>query len=296
MGWDWGGNHTRHWHGLPRGILGLGYGVKRADGKVVAADCIRVYVSRKRRVRDLSRKQRIPKKIDGWATDVVAVGHFRPHLGPGGSLSGARGTTGTLACVVQDDQSEYLLGSWHVLTNTTGKDGDPVFMPSLAVDGRAPVVGTLIATPIFHLNGGENAFDASVAKIAAGTQIDPSFAPGRPFGASHPASGSVAVLKRGASTQETRGTVDGISEDIPVMYNNKASDRAVLTGQITIVGAGGAFSAEGDSGAMVCTGDLGPIGLIACGSAVTPHSPLPHSVISPIRPILDFYELTIKVN
>jgi len=296
MGWHWGGNHTRHWHGLPQGILGIGFGVKRADGKVAATECVRVYVSKKRGKKELSKKQLIRKEIEGYPTDVIPVRGFVPHQGPGGSISNEQGLTGSLACVVRDDSASYLLGSWHVMTNTVGKDGDPVFMPSLADDPNAPMVARLIATPVFHLNGGENAFDAAVAKIEDGVEIEASFDVGRPFGTHCAASGSSAVLKRGAATQETRGTVEGISEDVPIMYNNQSADRAVLTGQIIIAGNNGAFSAGGDSGALVCTEQLGPIGIIAGGSLAHPDNPVSLSFASPIGPILDFYEVTVKVS
>jgi hypothetical protein len=294
MGWHWGGDHTRNWHGLPHGVLGVGFGVKRQDGKAVADDCIRVYVTKKRGARDLSRRQRVPKKIDGYFTDVIALKQVRTHQGPGGSISNSQGLMGSLGCVVSDSDGDYLLGSWHVFTNTDGKDGDPVFMPSKSVDGNAPIVGTLIATPIFHLNGGENAFDASVARLQAGIQMAAALDAGRPFTACCGVNGSSAVVKRGAATAQTQGTVDGASEDIVVMYNGMAAQRAVLTGQIAIVGTEGGFSDEGDSGALVCTPDLGPIGLIVGGSVTQPDSPLAHSFASPIGPILDFYQVSIK--
>jgi len=292
MGWHWGGPHTRHWHGLPRGIAGIGFGVKRTDGKAVANNCIRVYVNSKRSRKALSAKQRIPKTIDGYYTDVIEVGRFKPHLGPGGSIGSAQGLTGTLACTVRDSQGEYLLGSWHVLANTEGRDGDPVFMPSKALDANAAQVAELIGTPVFHLNGGENAFDAAVARIVDGVTIDSTLS-GRKFGAFQRPSVSAKVCKVGAVTGTTTGVVDGISEDIPILYNNRASDRAVLTGQITIVSSGGRFSAEGDSGALVCTSDLEPLGVLVGGSTGGGAGSGLHSFASPIGPILDFYDVTI---
>lgn len=296
MGWAWRGRHTRHWHGLPPGIVGIGFGMKRAGGILQAdTECVRVYVSRKIDDSELTDELRIPRDIEGYPTDVIPVGRFKPHQGPGGPISNSQGLSGTLACVVQDTNARYLLGSWHVMTNTIGKDGDPIYMPSLAIDANAPRVARLIATPIFNLGGGDNAFDAAVAKIEDGVQIDAALAPGQPFGACSVPSAGTVVSKRGALTGDTQGTVEGVSEDIPVMYNGRASDRAMLTGQIVIAGTGGAFSAEGDSGSLVWTGDRCPIGVLAGGSFVQGGSATPLSFVSPIQPILDFYELTIKV-
>jgi hypothetical protein len=295
MGWRWGGKHTRKWHGLPQGILGVGFGVKRSDGKIAAQDCIRVYVRKKMSQRKLTRRQRIPTDIDGVPTDVIAVAMVRTHSAPGDSVGNRRGVSGTLTCIVKDDSAEYILGSWHVLTNTYGQDGDPVYGPSLALDGGAQVIGRLIATPTFHLNGGSNAFDASVARVESGAAGSANI---NGLGALMPttvaAAQSIAVMKKGAASAVTQGSVDGVSEDISINYNGDAALNAVLAGQIAIVGAAGEFSGEGDSGALVCTPDLRPVGMIVGGSQSSVDSPVAHSFASPIQSVLDFYQVAIK--
>jgi len=65
------------------------------------------------------------------------------------------------------------------------------------------------------------------------------------------------------------------------LTNRNYSCHQVLTGQIAIAGTGGNFSSEGDSGSLVCTPDLHPIGLIVGGSQVTAQSLIAHSFISP---------------
>jgi hypothetical protein len=296
MGWHWGGNHTRRWHGLPHGILGVGFGVKRTEGKPATKDCIRVYVRRKRPKGKLTAKQRIRKEIAGYPTDVIEVGAIRPHQGPGDSIGNSQGINGTLSCIVQDTAGDYLLGSWHVLTNTYGQDGDPIYMPALNIDGGAPRVARLIGTPHFHLNGGANAFDASVARIEPGVVISsPIDGLGSIVLPYVPATQSAPVVKQGAATFKTTGVVEGISEDVPVYYNGDPSQNAILTGQIAIVGDAGEFSDEGDSGALVCTPDLHPMGLIAGGSSGTDTVPVPHTFASPIQVILDCYQVSIKV-
>jgi hypothetical protein len=157
-----------------------------------------------------------------------------------------------------------------------------------------PLVASLVATPTSHLNGGSNAFDASVAKIEPGTVVDTAFAAGRPFLAYASAVNAAPVMMNGAASGNTNGSIDGVSEDIPIMYNGLASDRAILTGQICIVAAVGAFSRQGDSGALVCTPDLHPLGLIAGGSSSQADAPIAHSFASPIGPILDFYQVSIQ--
>lgn len=293
MGWHWGGAHTRMWHGLPRGILGIGFGVKRKKGKVKEAECIRVYVSRKWDEKDLSEKQLIPDEINGFPTDVIAAKRIYSHPGPGGSISNSQGVSGSLACVVQDSAARYLLGSWHVFTNVYGKDGDPVYMPSKNSDGDAPIAGSLVATPIFHLNGGSNAFDASVAIVSADVTVDTTFTAGVGFGACCLAVTGSTVFMQGAVSGQMQGTVNGVSEDIVVMYNGSASERAVLTGQIAIVGVDGDFSTEGDSGALIYTADMQPIGILVGGSQTDETGTVRHSFASPIQTILDFYQVSI---
>ena len=269
--------------------------VKRTQGARAMQDCIRVYVNKKRPSSKLTKKQRIKKYIDGIPTDVIPIGRFRPHQAPGEAIGNSQHVSGTLACVVCDDSADYLLGSWHVLTNVYGQDGDSIYMPGLDMGG-ATVVGQLIATPQFHLNGGENAFDASVARID----------PGVVFNAAIPGIGALAaqiapptqgcvVRKQGAVTGLTSGTIEGVAEDMPVFYNGDPSLNAILTGQIAIVGDGQPFSAEGDSGAMVCTLDARAVGIIAGASQGTTQVPVPHSFASPIQVILDTYKVLIKV-
>lgn len=292
MGWHWGGKHTRMWHGLPEGILGIGFGMKLTKGKLVEGDFVRIYVRKKHPKKYLSRKQFIQKEIEGYKTDVVEVRKIKHHAGPGGSISNSQCEKGTLACVIQDSNARYLLGSWHVLTNVSGQDGDPVFMPSKSDDAGAPIVGTLIATPTFHLNGGSNAFDASVAVISSGVQIDTAL-PSGSFGNCTTAVAGSSVVMQGAVSGQMQGTIDGISEDIVVDYTGTADGRAMLTGQISIVGVDGDFSTEGDSGALVCTPELSPIGLLVGGAMTDQAGGGRHSYASPIQPILDFYQVTI---
>jgi hypothetical protein len=199
-----------------------------------------------------------------------------------------------LACVTFAGDVKYLLGSWHVLTNKYGKDGDPVYMPSIALSTNPAVVGTLVGTPQFHLNGGSNAFDASVVQVSPGVTIPTSIIGRGPLllPCAMPEYGP--VVKQGAVTGYTTGAIDGVSEDIPIMYNGEASDQAILTGQMAIVGDSGRFSDEGDSGSLVCTPNLHPVGLIVGGGLSTAQSPLLHSFASPIQPILDFYDVEIQ--
>ncbi len=297
MGWRWEGRHSKAWHGLPFGVVGIGFGIKRAEGKRAERDCIRVYVRKKLSKRDLTRRQSIPHKIAGFLTDVVPIQSIKVHAAPGDSIGDHTGDAGTLGCIVKDQSSRYLLGSWHVLTNVYGHDGDLVYMPSLALDANASAVATLIATPIFHLNAGSNAFDASVAKISDGVSIATDVSGlGTLALPCAEATQSASVIKQGAATGITTGVVDGVSEDVHIQYNGEPSLSAILAGQMAIVPDQGDFSDEGDSGALVCTRDLHPLGLIVGGAASSSDNPLAHSFASPIQAVLDFYQVNITTS
>jgi hypothetical protein len=297
MNWPWRGKHARRWHGLPQGILGLGFGVKRKDGQISEHACVRVYIrSKAKKARDRIGRKWIPEDVEGYPTAVIEVNEVRAHASPGGSIGNDGVLSGTLGCVVSDAAGSYLLSAWHVLANVAGKDGDPVFMPSRSQDGQSPLVGRLIATPKFHLNSGSNLFDASVARMEPGTNVGTTIDGLGPLVLpAIAATLSMAVRKQGVATGLTNGEIDGIDEEIGINYNGDPNLHAVLTGQIAIASAVGPFSDEGDSGALVCTGgpDLRPIGLIVAGSNGT-QNPTAHSFASPLQPILDFYQVAIQ--
>lgn len=297
MGWPWRGKHAHRWHGLPPGIVGLGFGVKRQRGEVKTRECVRVYIrSKTKNARDRIGRKWIPDTIKGYPTDVIEVNEVRAHAAPGGSIGNDGVLSGTLGCVVADTSGSYLLSAWHVLANVAGKDGDPVYMPSRSQNGQSPLVGRLIATPKFHLNSGSNLFDASVAQIEPGMNVDTAIdglgALVLPVIA---ATLETAVVKQGMATGLTNGVIDGIDEEIGINYNGDPNLHAVLTGQIAIASSVGQFSDEGDSGALVCTSgrELRPVGLIVAGSNST-QNPTAHSFASPLQAILDFYQVTIQ--
>jgi hypothetical protein len=259
-------------------------------------------VKRKAWMTDKANNDKIVALLQSYGVNVKQISsHFKVHSKNETTVTAiipatpqASNPGGLFGPVVQDDQATYLLGSWHVMTNVTGKDGDGVFMPPAAIAGSV-IAGRLIATPTMTLNGGQNAFDAAVAKIEDGIASDAAFGPGQPFGAITCAKLSANLIKRGAATQDTTGTIDGISEDIPIMYDGTAADRAIPTRQITILGDDGPFSEEGDSGALVCTNNAAPqpLGIIVGGTTLNGAL---HTVASPLGPVLKFYGLQLKTS
>ena len=96
------------------------------------------------------------------------------------------------------------------------------------------------------MDGSGNPFDAAIAQIEPDTIIDPSIVNVGPVTLPAAAPALVAVTKGGAASAQTTGVIDGVNEDIQVMYNGDPEQTAHLTGQIAIVGNNDAFSADGD--------------------------------------------------
>jgi hypothetical protein len=76
-----------------------------------------------------------------------------------------------------------------------------------------------------------------------------------------------SVRKHGRTTGHTLGVVMDVAADFTMNYGVQTAD---FEDQIAIVGAGGAFSQPGDSGALVVDGvSRRPVGLLFCGGGNT---------------------------
>ncbi len=148
--------------------VGLGY--KTVQGLITNDLSIVCSVRKKRSLRNLSRRIRIPESLGGIPTDVVetdlirAYGISTPWHHPalrspfslavtglqhltvrhrpahgGVSLAHPRVSAGTLGCLAERDGVIYLLSNNHILANTNrAKPGDPILQPAPADGGRMP--------------------------------------------------------------------------------------------------------------------------------------------------------------
>ncbi|MGA2051356.1 MAG: hypothetical protein ABSG96_27020 [Terracidiphilus sp.] len=283
-------------HGLPPEILGIGYGAKRRGGVIVAPSCIRVYVREKIHSKtQINPRLFIKPTISGIPTDVIELRSIVAHQAAGESIGTDSGNIGTLGCLLTDGSTQFLLSNNHVLANLNqGNPGDPIFMPSRGQIPTAPTVALLRDFSPISLDGSANRFDAAIATLVPGVIIDPAIDNIGTIAVSVAPPDQVAVTKGGAASGQTTGVIDGINEDVQVMYNNDPAQTAHFTGQIAIVGDGMPFSSPGDSGALVVTNPaLQPIGLLIGGSIAQPGVPQPHAFASPIQLILDRFHMTI---
>ena len=143
-------------------VVGVGVGFKYAGGVSTAELAVMVSVKEKQPLSALAAADRVPRSIDGIATDVVATGelfaqttllapspqrmHFAPQAPtdrmrparPGTSLGHHRVTAGTLGCLVYRGSEVYILSNNHVLANSNdARVGDAVWQPGRA-DGGGP--------------------------------------------------------------------------------------------------------------------------------------------------------------
>lgn len=109
------------------GVLHVGVGLKEKAGKVIDRLCIRVYVTRKRVLDQLSEHERIPSLVGGIPTDVIVRlpsvatsgdSSFKATLTPGILIGNDRVGEGTLGCFARlrgQPDSVVIISNQHVL-------------------------------------------------------------------------------------------------------------------------------------------------------------------------------------
>jgi hypothetical protein len=215
---------------------------------------------------------------------------------------------GTLGALLALNDTQYILSTNHTLARGDGANiGDPIVQPGLldanCDTSRVNTVATL--SKFFSLKNSQTPnIDAAIAEVAAGT-VDGS---GKIFylgdsldandiplaAAPHGGSGLAAdatligreVAKSGRTTGLTCSTVDSVGVSLTVEYvqNCDGTGKPVnveFSGQIDVEGS--AFSAQGDSGALVVSQDTAdPVGLLFASSDSS-------SVANPISDVLSYF-------
>lgn len=275
------------------GVIGTAVGLG-ADGRPV----VKIYT-------ESARVPGLPHRLDGVPVEVevtgefVAQGHSLTRPAPIGASSGSerliifRGqlycTVGTLGARVKDATNVYALSNAHVYalqgsetqgTVQVGLNGDRMLQPG-RVDMTAQACGSQheIDTavigqlwdyePIVFSRKANNTIDAAIAlvsidKVGAAT---PAGGYGTPSPTTLPATLNLPVKKYGRTTGPTTGTVTGVNATVMIKYD-KGQTRFIQ--QVIIQGSGGSFSAAGDSGSLIVTGDENhPVALLFAGSAST---------------------------
>jgi hypothetical protein len=283
-------------------VVGVCIARKRRNGRLEKTYCLQVLVRKKtRRVAD---KYCVPEELTSRAfakplkTDVRAVGDVRLEslvteqrpAHPGFDVGNRLGGSGTLTCVVKNQQGERLgLSCAHVLapdgpTSIGNGPAGTVLCPSL---DSAKALGVLAAARLGLLT---QVRMPSFDPAAAATNLDAAlFAPNdptaldrvvadinvAPTGINDNVTHGLKVHKVGAVSGETQGSVQATGLLIKIPYGN---DEATFANHIAI----SSFTQPGDSGALVLDEQNQAVGL-HLGSANG------LSICTPIRRVLDAF-------
>jgi hypothetical protein len=283
------------------GVNAVDIGHKHVGGKPTDTMAIRVYVTKKKPLKDVPAKERIPKEIEGHPTDVVErtyvlhqfaarmpveeielmadSGRYDPlkggiSIGPCRAIGGYV-YVGTLGTIVRDNASgaPMLLSNFHVMCVDNGWSvGDQMAQAGRVDGGSCPadVVGALQRA---HLGG---TVDCAVASHSVnGTAT---------------ATMGMAVRKRGRTTGLTYGTVDSVDLSVSLDYGDGLGT-VTLTHQIGIAvdtSHSTQIGDHGDSGSVVVDGYANVVGLYFAGNTAGTHG-----VANPIADVLSALNVSV---
>jgi len=288
-------------------VVGVGIGEKISDGKHTGMLAVKFLVRIKYSENEISKKQMLPKLVNGLPTDVEQVGTFRKFAAaapipnprtkirpaPPGSSVGFKDPAnkfvmaGTFGLLAKDSHGVYVLSNNHVLADESRLPiGSPIFQPGL-LDGGNPNTDQIAKLRRFvPLNAGVlNKVDCAIAEALKKTLVTNAILLiGPPRGVA-PAQRDMVVHKFGRTTSYTVGRVTSINTDVAVQYDTGVFK---FGGQIIIQGLNNtAFSAAGDSGSGILErGSNRVVGLLFAGSSS-------HTIANHIRDVLAALNVTL---
>ena len=306
-----------------KNVVGVGYGHKHTAGVDTGEPCVCVLVEKKVDISQLRKSALVPTTVDGIRTDVIEVGKIialpattdKHRPAPGGISIGHKDiTAGTFGCLVTDGDTTFILSNNHVLANSNAADlGDEILQPGphdggtandqlatledfepisfKGVQGEESIIITFIRWILCALFGvgcddetgdSANLFDAALAMPVSNDDIKNEILEvGTPTG-SEAVELNQGVHKSGRTTGHTMGTV--LQTDVDVNVDYGLGKTAVFEDQIIA----DVYSQPGDSGSVILNNDNQVVGLLFAGSDTI-------TVFSPIEPILNTFEVEIKV-
>lgn len=291
---------------LAKNILGVGIGVKVTAGAITPHLAVRVYVRIKMPRPHVPRGHMVPPEVRGLPTDIVEVGdvrtlqtvptwcrrqHHRP-ASCGVSVGHPSLTAGTLGCLVEKNDTHYILSNNHVLAeNNRAHLQTRIIQPGAADGGASPKddLAVLAEFKPIETTGQANDIDAALAEVGDGRQttVEPAIIDiGRPATQTTPAVLYQSVRKHGRTTGHTVGVVLDTSVDLWVQLSPTQS--AWFEEQIAIVGVGSApFASGGDSGALIVDAvTLAPTALLFAGGQG-------HTFANPLDPVLHYFQVRL---
>lgn len=159
-------------------VVATGVGYKVAGGEKTDTLSVICSVSEKLPFNQLRERDRVPERIDGIPTDVVATGpiralqtrtdRYRP--APGGvSIGHFNITAGTLGCLVKKNGETMILSNNHVLANSNDANlGDAILQPGPHDGGRNPEDRIATLAGFIPINLIETPSDCQIANGVSG--------------------------------------------------------------------------------------------------------------------------------
>ena len=275
-------------------VLGVGYGAKVTAGAAVANElAIRVYVRAKLPESALGADEKVPAFVNKTPTDVIPVGDVIAFPRPtdcGVSVGHLKITAGTLGCLVRKNNvssgDRYVLSNNHILANCNScAAGDEVWEPGPSDGGTTAIAKLTEWEPLVFGAGGKNTMDAAIARVLNLPDVNPNILTiGRVVPPVMLPSLYQSVRKHGRTTLHTVGVIMDLSADLWVAYGTQ---KAWFEDQIAVVGAGGPFSAGGDSGSLIVDAvTCRPVALLFAGG-------LGQTFANPIDPVLARFTVEI---
>jgi len=282
-------------------VVGVGIAEKIDDGKHTGILAVKFFVRRKYTESELTKKDFLPKSIDGLPVDVEQAGTFRAFPARAGAGAGKRPSqqadveipnpkirfrpaqpgssigfrdptdrfvmAGTFGAVVKDRDGTYLLSNNHVLADE-GKlaSGAPIFQPGLLDNGNKNSDQIAELARFIPIQAGAlNKVDAATAEGTSASTFSKDILHIGPPAGTAKAGLDMRVHKFGRTTSYTVGIITSVATDVKVDYE---AGSMTFQDQIIIVGDQGAFSAAGDSGSLILDRQTqNAVGLLFAGSA-----------------------------
>lgn len=255
---------------LPRllehpGVLGAGLGMRTRKLELLAESepCLVVYVRRKKAPRTLASSQRLPRRLEGVAVDVVEMAPQDQHvaagavvgIGPGATILVDQVGSATAGALVQDSEGQsLLLTAGHALYGRRSfKAGVSVRAPAANGSSKGSLIGR---THDVHFG-----LDAGLVKLDAMPASNRTTCDGQRIGA--PVDAVVGAIL------EKCGAVSGVTQSVVSSIGRVGRLFPVLTLAPVDLDMD-PLSSDGDSGSVWYDATTrGAVGLHVQGSAAT---------------------------
>ncbi len=297
------------------GVLAVGVGMVVTKGELQRELCLKVTVVKKESLSSLKKKNRIPKTIFGFRTDVIQVPNvvaledekqYRPLIGGIQIMNSLKPNSfGTLGCFAKRniDNKIVALSNWHVMISDPNAINNEKIGQSYYTDCctccSCGEIGEVIAgqldsnmdAAIALLNGQDGDLIPDVRylneihSIGIVTGSDPVYLPGE------------TVFKRGRTTELTIGQLTNDTATFSLTYDTRVVN---FVGQLTIfptIPDNYHMSLRGDSGSVLVNELNKVIGLNFASDKPSAKIPGPTEILkgysSPIAPVLAALDITI---